>query len=231
MFDILTNEWRFKQGLKPNVCEIEFLLEFRFASQLHQNVASLFISEVAQTTVSSFDKRVSSLHKQMKLVSQKSQTSQTSDSQNQQIIPRMFAQNHNHHQMGFKEGFLNIPKQIHQALQQDDGWLNKSVSEMGFLKKNSQTPQPKTLYMLIDVETMGQILAAIHRLEDTGVLTSVESSLLRKQVREGFTPLIGVWKGYLELSKSRHHSAESFLATNFKECAADTRFHISKVSH
>ncbi|CEL93532.1 unnamed protein product [Vitrella brassicaformis CCMP3155] len=62
IFERLVNIWRFENGPEPQTCWLTFTIEFKFASVFHQQAAGLFLSEVAQAMVHSFDKRASFLY-------------------------------------------------------------------------------------------------------------------------------------------------------------------------
>jgi len=66
-FEKLVNTWKFHPGPEAHTSWLEFNIEFKFRSQIHQQAAGFFLQEVAQAMVSAFDKRAlqiygSSLH-------------------------------------------------------------------------------------------------------------------------------------------------------------------------
>ncbi|KAF0852669.1 mitochondrial ubiquinone biosynthesis Coq10 [Andalucia godoyi] len=57
LFHHLKTEWVFSEGPKPNSCDLNFSVDFAFASVLHQRVAEMFFHEVSSTMTSAFEKR------------------------------------------------------------------------------------------------------------------------------------------------------------------------------
>ena len=57
VFERLLTEWKFKPGDKPNTCEINFFIDFKFSNLLYAQVSTIFFDEVVKEMVSAFEKR------------------------------------------------------------------------------------------------------------------------------------------------------------------------------
>jgi len=55
LFKTLLNTWAFKQT--PDGCLIDFKIAFEFSSPLYSRMAGMFFKDVAQNTLSAFNKR------------------------------------------------------------------------------------------------------------------------------------------------------------------------------
>ena len=57
VFDKLLTEWKFKPGEKPDTCEIQFFIDFKFSNPLYERVSAIFFDEVVKEMVGAFEKR------------------------------------------------------------------------------------------------------------------------------------------------------------------------------
>uniref|UniRef100_A0A5B7A6J8 Coenzyme Q-binding protein COQ10 START domain-containing protein n=1 Tax=Davidia involucrata TaxID=16924 RepID=A0A5B7A6J8_DAVIN len=57
LFDHLINIWEFNPGPVPGSCNVYFLVDFKFQSQLYRQMASVFFKEVVSRLVMSFNDR------------------------------------------------------------------------------------------------------------------------------------------------------------------------------
>ena len=57
VFERLLTEWKFKPGDKPNTCEINFFIDFKFSNLLYAQVSTIFFDEVVKEMVSAFEER------------------------------------------------------------------------------------------------------------------------------------------------------------------------------
>lgn len=58
VFENLTNRWHFTPLSDGQSCQVDFELDFKFASIIHHQASFLFVSEVAKIMTKSFDERV-----------------------------------------------------------------------------------------------------------------------------------------------------------------------------
>eukprot|EP01026_Neomeris_dumetosa_P041608 TRINITY_DN3451_c0_g2_i3.p1 TRINITY_DN3451_c0_g2~~TRINITY_DN3451_c0_g2_i3.p1 ORF type:complete len:259 (-),score=10.85 TRINITY_DN3451_c0_g2_i3:1088-1864(-) len=62
LFDTLDSVWEFSPGPTPNTCWVSFSVDFTFKAKIYQNVANVFLEEVVQRMVASFENRCAQLY-------------------------------------------------------------------------------------------------------------------------------------------------------------------------
>lgn len=62
LFELLKTEWQFTPASDPRKTWVTFRVEFKFKSQLYNNVSELFMKEVVNNMVKAFENRCKTLH-------------------------------------------------------------------------------------------------------------------------------------------------------------------------